>query len=269
LSGESLPLNISKNQRLAIFVAFIVGGDALYLLLREFYTSYVSYAVCIIYYFVCFWFLTRIGGCTQEKAYSFPYPKERVSETVPTVMEEYDVWKKRILCSDSESGQFSFQFRTRPFDWWRAPSVLAVDVSRLDDKSCAVKVRCEMKQFFDWNAGNYIVDAFFNRLNARLAEATAIEEGNLPKAGYRPLECLSKYEQTVGTLLLLGGLFIIFAGLGSFSAPQYSLKLGVTPIDSIVLVLFGVMVVLIALLWFVVKTRAWELFRAQPQNEAH
>jgi len=113
------------------------------------------------------------------------------------------------------------------------------------------------------------VEAFFNMLNARLTETTVTDEGKLPEAGYLPLECLSKYEQTVGTLLFIGGFIIVFAGIGTLSAPQYGLNLGVTPIDSIVLILSGVMVVLVGLLWFVVRTRVWKLFGTQPQNEAH
>ena len=252
-------VNISKNQRLAITVAFFAGGYALY-----FFTglSFPAYAVTIAYCLVGSWLLARFFGSYVEETFSFPYSKERVSETIPRVMNDYHAWRKKILCSDSESGHFSFQVGL-----WAA-SVLIIDVNRLDDKSCAVKVRCEMK-FFSWSSRNLMVRGFFYGLNARLAEATAIEGGKLPETGYLPLEYLSKHEQTVGTLLILAGFIIAFAGMGSLSAPQYGLNIGVTPIDSIVLVLFGVTVVLIALVWFVVKTRAWKLFSTQPQNEAH
>jgi len=246
-----LQLNLSKSQRLAITVAFFLGGWALFLLLGE---SYLSYAIEVAYYFVGAVFLARyFGGVVQEKTYGFPYPKERVCEIIPRVVKDYYVWRKKVLCSDIESGHFSFQF-----GWWKS-SVLAVDVNGIDDKSCAVKVRCEMKQLFDWNMTERMVIAFFNKLNATLTEGTAVGEGKSHETGYRPWESLSKYEQTVGSLLAIGGVIIIVAGLGSLSASQYSLNAHIPPVGSLAVVIFGIIIVLIGLIWFIVKTRAWNL----------
>ena len=119
------------------------------------------------------------GTDAPAKTYTLPYPKERVSETIPKVMKGYCHWYSgwSIKASDTKSGHFLLRGGaggTTGFCF-----ELVIDVSGLDNKSCEVNVRCDVfTPFSDLGRGNTEVAAFFEKLNGTLAKDTMTKPPN-------------------------------------------------------------------------------------------
>jgi hypothetical protein len=164
-------LSVSKNQRLLIVAAFLVGYFAITFVLDFLHGPIYSLLAWFLYPIVGYVVLSALfGGPTAEQGYTYPFPIGAVFNNIPKVFEanrKRPHGRRKLYGKVMNADQTSNSYLLK-LGWWPSASFMAVNLTKLDENRTVVQVRLKTGFFHVFDPSKAMFRLFFDLLYSSL-----------------------------------------------------------------------------------------------------